>query len=346
MDGSADAGSACEPTFESVRAQIFLPRCATEGCHAADSPAAGLDLTIEDPTPLIGAVSAACDGELRVSPGDPLGSTLYTKLTDAPPCGKRMPLGGDPLSRDELLCVVGWIESEASTCETCGGTACVDLDTDPAQCGACGSACPAGVACVDGTCDCPGNAIVCDDVCVPIGSDPANCGDCGVACGGGEVCFMGTCGSDCGGLTQCGQACVDTTSDAANCGECGMACGVGQACVNGTCACDGPQASFTTDVEPVLAAGCATMGCHGFPAPKEGLDLRAGQAYDALVGVPSQQCGARALVAPGEPENSYLLHKLRGVELCSGTRMPKGANPLPAAEVAAIENWICSGAQP
>ena len=88
------------------------------------------------------------------------------------------------------------------------------------------------------------------------------------------------------------------------------------------------------------------MGCHGGVVPAEGLDLRVGAGYDDLVGVPSGQCGDRMLVEPGEPGASYLLDKVRGVDLCAGTKMPKVGPGLSAAQITAISQWICNGAVP
>src|SRR5207247_2419244 len=62
----------------------------------------------------------------------------------------------------------------------CGGR-CIDTQSDPAHCGACGTACTAPQACVAGSCQirCPGMQTVCGGVCVDLRTDRANCGACG-----------------------------------------------------------------------------------------------------------------------------------------------------------------------
>jgi hypothetical protein len=114
--------------------------------------------------------------------------------------------------------------------------------------------------------------------------------------------------------------------------------------VLGGCDCAGDGISFVDEVEPVLVDACTGVGCHGFPVSAAGLDLRAGNVHGNLVGVSSSQCNDRLLVAPGQPEASYLMDKLQGVNLCFGTQMPKAAPALSAAELAAISEWICRGA--
>ena len=47
---------------------------------------------------------------------------------------------------------------------------------------------------------------------------------------------------------------------------------------------------------------------------------------------------------PGDPDASYLVHKLTGIGMCDGSQMPKGNGALPAAEVAKVVSWICAGA--
>jgi hypothetical protein len=106
----------------------------------------------------------------------------------------------------------------------------------------------------------------------------------------------------------------------------------------------GGPVSFAADVQPIFDANCGGNACHAGLNPAEGLDLGAGVSHGELVGVPADQCGERLRVAPADPEASYLMDKLRGVDLCSGTRMPK-SGPLPAAEIQIIADWIAQGAE-
>jgi hypothetical protein len=96
-------------------------------------------------------------------------------------------------------CCDGGCCDEGQTC--CGGT-CTNTQTDAANCGACGNACPNGSACQNGTCSTPPPiCIAAFQSCVP-GQEPACCdgrvcGGLADGCGGslrccsqiGEVCF-------------------------------------------------------------------------------------------------------------------------------------------------------------
>jgi hypothetical protein len=100
------------------------------------------------------------------------------------------------------------------------------------------------------------------------------------------------------------------------------------------------------EVEALFARSCATSGCHGGPEYSTGLDLSAGQAHGLLVGQDSTQLPSMKLVAPGEPEASYLLHKVRGTHEevgGSGELMPPPFG-LADADLASIVAWIEDGA--
>jgi hypothetical protein len=78
---------------------------------------------------------------------------------------------------------------------------------------------------------------------------------------------------------------------------------------------------------------------------QQGLNLSTGKSYASLVNVNASECNdGRKRVAPGSPSTSYLLQKLTGVSLCSGSQMPKAGQGLPAGETQTIVSWICSGA--
>lgn len=78
--------------------------------------------------------------------------------------------------------------------ELCAG-ACVNTQVDPANCGACGSACAAGEVCFSNGCagSCPPGLTACAGTCVDTGSSNGHCGTCGDACPAGEGCLGGAC---------------------------------------------------------------------------------------------------------------------------------------------------------
>ena len=76
-----------------------------------------------------------------------------------------------------------------------------------------------------------------------------------------------------------------------------------------------------------------------------GLDLTGSSAYSSLVGAASRGKPGAVLVAPGDPENSYLIHKLEGRSDVVGLRMPRLGPPLTDGQIQIIEGWIAQGAR-
>ena len=106
-----------------------------------------------------------------------------------------------------------------------------------------------------------------------------------------------------------------------------------------------PVVSFANDVQPIFTAHCATaMFCHTGPSPAQGMNLSAGMAYAAIVGVPSMEVPALDRVAPSDPANSYLVRKINGGPSILGSQMPLGGPVLSAADIATITNWVQQGA--
>ncbi len=70
--------------------------------------------------------------------------------------------------------------------------------------------------------------------------------------------------------------------------------------------------------------------------------MAAGLTYLSLVGAPSTE-SKFLRIEPGDPERSYLIHKLRGTHLAvggEGERMPIGFEPLAEREIAVFADWI------
>jgi hypothetical protein len=147
--------------------------------------------------------------------------------------------------------------------KVCYSGGCVDLFSDPNNCGAVGNYCSG--TCTNGTCvdacaaigaPCQANQTCCDVgvgvfACRTTGTDMLNCGSCGRACSstGANACLNGQCacgsGAECtGGRTCCSNSCKDTNNDVYNCGSCGNACGVGLTCSGGQCMCGSAVCGF------------------------------------------------------------------------------------------------------
>jgi hypothetical protein len=95
-----------------------------------------------------------------------------------------------------------------------------------------------------------------------------------------------------------------------------------------------------------LAGRVACVNCHTGRIPNIALNFSPGQdVYAQLVGVPSRQRPQMMLVAPGDPENSYLVHKLEGRPGIIGLRMPRSGAPfLTEGQMLVIKRWIEIGA--
>jgi hypothetical protein len=105
--------------------------------------------------------------------------------------------------------------------------------------------------------------------------------------------------------------------------------------------------SFCDQIQPIFTANCALSGCHAGASPQLGQNLSPGRAYASIVGVPSQEVPALDRVEPGNPDDSYLVHKIEGTAAAVGgvdTRMPLGLGPLPQPDIDLIRAWIAAGA--
>ena len=91
-----------------------------------------------------------------------------------------------------------------------------------------------------------------------------------------------------------------------------------------------------------VCVSCHTVANARFAA---GLVLTPDAAYAALVNVPSVERPALSRVRAGDPENSYLIHKLEGRSGIVGQRMPFGAGPLTSGQISIIRRWIELGAR-
>lgn len=100
--------------------------------------------------------------------------------------------------------------------------------------------------------------------------------------------------------------------------------------------------TFAEVQERIFDAAC--VGCHVAGGSYSGLELTAGASYDNIVGVASAQRPGMALIEPGNPELSYLMHKIRGLDHEEAV-MPPGGAGLDPELIALAYGWVLSGAE-
>ncbi len=105
-----------------------------------------------------------------------------------------------------------------------------------------------------------------------------------------------------------------------------------------------PALTFTQIQTQIFTPICARAGCHAAGSSPSGLVLEAGQSYGNLVGRPAAENSSLDRVAPGDPDRSYLILKLRGDPSITGERMPLGGPYLTSDQIAGIAAWIRAGA--
>ena len=106
------------------------------------------------------------------------------------------------------------------------------------------------------------------------------------------------------------------------------------------------QRNIFTTSDSTGRASCTS--CHttaGGRVPPAGMDLGSANAHAQLVNVASNAKPGAVRVIPGDPENSYLIHKLEGRTTIVGQRMPRGTGPfLTDGQIRVIKRWIELGA--
>jgi len=132
----------------------------------------------------------------------------------------------------------------------------------------------------------------------------------------------------------------------------------------GATACDESLSTLagpTPDLEPTFssiqknifettdsAGRNACVNCHnnnGGRVPLGGLNLLHDVAYDQLVNVNSTQIPSLKRVNPGNPEDSYMVHKMEGRAGIVGRRMPFNGPPyLTDGQIQIVKRWIELGA--
>ncbi|MCZ6727562.1 MAG: hypothetical protein O7A98_09455 [Acidobacteria bacterium] len=102
--------------------------------------------------------------------------------------------------------------------------------------------------------------------------------------------------------------------------------------------------TFSQFQAQIFTPSCGIVSCHNTGTAQAGLVLEAGQSYGNLVNVASTQQPGLNRVTPNQPEQSYLIKKLRGDPDITGERMPRGGPFLNQADIDAMIAWINNGA--
>ena len=169
--------------------------------------------------------------------------------------------------------------------------------------------------------------------------------------------------------TGCGDD-GGSTSTGSGGGACAAELGA-DGCFDATCFTPPSEpVSFRGAVLPILETSCSLSGsCHGNPSSPEtaaGYQPYLGEVNPestpsdvalilaTIVGQPSRAATSLAIVAPGDPAGSFLLHKMDGSLECTafacdvgcGDLMPLGSDePLDRATRDTIRAWIAQGAE-
>ncbi len=308
--GTCPSGQACDASAQCACVKTCSTKqCGPDGCGGSCGSCGGVLVCNTKVGSCTGKCTPSCTG--RVCGDDGCGGSCG-------PCQS----GQACDSSGQCIC------SPSCIGKTCGADGC------GGSCGTCG----AGLLCgATGQCGCTGSCS--GRVC---GSDGCG-GECG-ACPSGQGCNAS---GQCGCAPQCSGVQCGSDGCGGSCGSCtsGSTCSSGQ--------CTWPKKLFASDVEPILQKnGCGSSGsggasCHSGSRPAENLDLStAALGYSGLVNAFSTECKSKYRVKPNDLAGSYLINKLTGSGMCSGSQMPKVGSSIPSTDLDVIRAWVSTGAAP
>jgi hypothetical protein len=365
-EGGADTPPLA-PTFSSIQANIFTPDCTV--CHAGANAPLGLRLDeVNSFGMLVGIPSVQVPGLLHVDPGAPDLSYLIHKLEGTAAIGGQMPLNAPALPQSTIDFVRQWITDGAMpdmpTTPPINPVRVVSLSPPPDS--TLDSLPPSVIAIFDREPD----ASTVNDLTFIV----ERSGGDGSFTEGNEVPI--TAASVSVPLNNPTSAVFDLTGVApvedtyrvrllgsgpsiiqdidAN-GLDGEFSGVFPS-GNGAQGGDfiamfeiaGIQPTLESIQNNVFTPICSA--CHSGPTSGMESDLPSGMdlsdvtaSFNSLVNVASLEVPALFRVDPGDPDNSYLIHKLEGTQAV-GAQMPDGGPFLPQDTIDVIRDWIQQGA--
>jgi hypothetical protein len=107
---------------------------------------------------------------------------------------------------------------------------------------------------------------------------------------------------------------------------------------------DTREGELLEEVKTILKQNCSVLDCHRGTYPRKNLNLEENKFLRSLLNIPSQEVPSLKLVDKENPEQSYLLMKIKGDKAIVGRRMPLDSPPLRENEIKIIEDWISSPA--
>lgn len=356
-----------DPVFSEIQANVFTPTCAVSGCHTGAGAPQGLRLDEANSYGLlVGVASSEVPSILRVAPGDPDNSYLIQKLEGSATVGEQMPFGRDPLPQATIDIIRQWIldgavddratSSEPVRVSSLSPVPGSDLETAPAEI----------IAMFDRELDAStvnANTFLLEasggDTTFGDGNEtPITAASITVSANGTTATFdlSGvSLGDDTYRVRLLGAGAsfiMDLDANALD-GEFSGTFPSGDGAqggdFEGEFTITSPDAMGPTldQIQAnVFTPTCS--GCHTGPAGDTlpaGMDLSdADASFMNLVGVASIQEPSLSRVEPGDPDNSYLVHKIEGTA-GTGGRMPLGLPPLDPAVIDDIRQWIADGAE-
>ncbi len=357
------------PNFSQIQANVFTPTCATTGCHFGAGAPQGLRLDAANSFALlVGVASTEESSVLRVVPGDPDNSYLIQKLEGTASSGAQMPLNAPALPQTTIDVIRQWISAGAiddrlpasDPIRVTSLSPLPDSVVDPAP--------TQIIAAFDRELDAStvnantfileasggdmtfgdGNEIpvVAGSVAVPLANPRTAIFDLTGVPLVDETYQVRLLGSGPSMMLD-----LDANAlDGEFAGVFPSGDGIEGGDFEAVFTVMGPVITGPTldDIQAaVFGPTCSTAGCHsggGATLPTI-MNLTSAQAsFDNLVNVASLQLPGAIRVLPGDPDNSYLIHKLEGTAAVGG-RMPAGSPiPLDPATIADIRQWITDGA--
>lgn len=356
---------AFSPNFSEIQANVFVPNCATVGCHLGGSAPQGLRLDDANSYGLlVGVASSQASSILRVSPGDPQNSYLIQKLEGTASVGAQMPLNAPPIDPASIDVIRQWIAAGAIDDRLPSSNPVKVTSLSPIPSTVLATAPTSILAMFDRELDVSTVNEMTFVVDASGGDATFNDGNEASITATSITTTPTSATFDLSGVTLANDTyrvrllgsgasiIMDLDANALD-GEFSGSFPSGDDIAGGDF-----EANFELDI-PVSAAtldalqasvftpSCAVSGCHTGPADNSlpsGLDLSTADAsFASLVGVASIQQASLSRVTAGDPDSSYLVQKIEGTA-ASGARMPLGGGALDQALINDIRQWIADGA--